>query len=145
MREMLKGMSLSDKKVLFSSFDQEKDQLTKIEDRRTTFLQLVTEWGYKTPTDFLIEGEIIPNPTVKKPRTKITDEVRQNIVTDLKSGTMTTKQISDKYGITTDSIYNIKGKAGLTKPRTKKVPSPSVNVPNQTVSDSDKSPLPLAT
>jgi transposase-like protein len=124
---MFKDMSLLEKKEFISQMTEENNKVTKIEGHRTTFLQLVTEWGYKTPMDFLIEAEFIPNPSVKKPRVKITDEVRQKVVTDIKSG-VSTKEISLKYGVTEDSVYNIKGKSGLTKQRTKTVPSPSVTV-----------------
>lgn len=122
------GKSLSEKKELLSLMTEENNKVTVLEDRRKTFQDLLNQWGYKSPTDFLIECEFIPNPSVKKPRVKITDEVRQNIVTDLKSG-VPTKEISSKYGVTEDAIYNIKGKSGLTKPRTKTTPSPSVTVP----------------
>lgn len=148
MWEVLCGMTLSDRKVFFSQMEGEKSKVTVLEDRRKTFDDLLNQWGYKSPTDFLIECEFIPNPTVKKPRVKITDEVRRNIVTDL-TNKVPTKEISTKYGVTEDAIYNIKGKSGLTKPKTKKVPTPTVTVnpttvPTPTVSDAEKSPSPLA-
>lgn len=148
MWEVLCGMTLSDRKVFFSQMEGEKSKVTVLEDRRKTFDDLLNQWGYKSPTDFLIECEFIPNPTVKKPRVKITDEVRRNIITDL-TNKVPTKDISTKYGVTEDAIYNIKGKSGLTKPKTKKVPTPTVTVnpttvPTPTVSDAEKSPSPLA-
>jgi hypothetical protein len=135
--------------------EEEKSKVSVLEDRRTKFQDLLNQWGYKSPTDFLIECEFIPNPSVKKPRVKITDEVRRNIITDL-TNKVPTKDISTKYGVTEDAIYNIKGKAGLTKPKTKKVPTPtvpvgpttvptpSVNLPTTTVSESEKSSSLLA-
>ena len=146
--DILKGMSLSDRKVFFSQMDGEKSKVTVLEDRRTKFQDLLNQWGYKSPTDFLIECEFIPNPTVKKQRVKITDEVRRNIVADL-TNKVPTKDISSKYGVTEDAIYNIKGKAGLTKPKTKKVPTPTVTVnpttvPTTPVSESEKNTTPLA-
>ena len=133
MWDLLKGMSLSDRKVFFSQMEGEKSKVTVLEDRRKTFQDLLSQWGYKSPTHFLIECEFIPNPSVNKPRVKITDEVRRNIVTDL-TNKVPTKDISTKYGVTEDAIYNIKGKSGLTKPKTKKVPTTTtVTVPTPTV------------
>lgn len=124
-REMLKGMSLSQKEEFFSTYDGEKDQVAKVKERRTTFLNIVKEWGYPSPTDFLIDGEFIPNPNLKRPRTVIDEVIRKNIIEDLKLG-VKTKEISSKYGVTPDAIYNIKGKASLTTPRKKKdEPTPS--------------------
>ena len=120
-REMFKNMSLSDRNEVINSFNQEKDKLGKVEERRTTFIQLVKDWGYTSPTDFLIEGEFIPNPTVKRPRTVITDDLHQNISNDLKVGTMTSREISEKHKVTESSVDTIKRKMGLTKPRKPKV------------------------
>ena len=147
MWDLLKGMSLSDRKVFFSQMEGEKSKVTVLEDRRKTFQDLLSQWGYKSTTDFLIECEFIPNPTVKKPRVKITDEVRRKIVTDL-TNKVPTKEISTKYGVTEDAIYNIKGKSGLTKPKTKKVPTPTVTVnpttvPTPTVSESPSNVIPM--
>ncbi|HEY4246204.1 MAG TPA: helix-turn-helix domain-containing protein [Lacunisphaera sp.] len=141
-RVLLSGMTLSQKKEFLSKMAEETNKVTQIDDRRTTFLNQLNEWGYTSPTDFLIECEFIPNPLVKKSRVKITDDVRQNVVTDLKSG-VSTKEISIKYGITEDSVYNIKGKCGLTKPRTKTVQTPSVTVPipTESVTPSNVSPM----
>lgn len=132
MWDLLKGMSLSDRKVFFSQMEGEKSKVTVLEDRRTKFQDLLNQWGYKSPTDFLIECEFITNPSVKKSRVKITKEVRKNIISDLRKE-VPTKEISTKYGVTEDAIYNIKGKSGLTKPKTKKVPTPTVTVPTPTV------------
>ena len=117
-REMSENISLSQCNEYLAIFTQTKDNLVKVGNRVTTFLQMVTEWGYSSPTDFLIEGGIIPNPNLKRPRTKISDETRLNIVNDLKSG-KSTKEISSKYGVTDDAVYNIKGKEHLTKSREK--------------------------
>ena len=112
-----------------------QEKLLKKKDHRSTFLKLVTDSGYGSPTEYLIELGYIPNPSVKKSRVKITDEVRQNIVNDL-TNKVSTKDISSKYGVTEDSVYNIKGKNGLTKPKTKKVPTTTVPIPSESVSPS---------
>lgn len=127
-REMLKNMSLSSRSEFISTLDQDKEQIKTVMNRRNTFIQTVTDWGYSTPTDFLIECEFIPNPTVKRPRTVITDDLRQMIISDLKLGTMTSKEVSGKHHVPVSSVDNIKGDLGLTKQR-KKMDDPTPSSP----------------
>ncbi len=44
-RDVLKGMTLSQKKDFLSKMMEENNRVMKIEERKTTFLQLVSEWG----------------------------------------------------------------------------------------------------
>ncbi len=88
---------------------------------RTQIEKMSSESGSPTVKDFLIRLGYVPDPTVKRPRTKIDPVKREEIVRDLKSGTLTTNEISQRYGVTVDAVYNIKSKVGLTKPREKVV------------------------
>jgi cytochrome oxidase assembly protein ShyY1 len=107
----LNGMSREDVFRLLSVLGEWKTDDDKNSVYRTDIERMSKESGSPTVNDFLIRLGYIPNPTVKKPRVKITT----------------------KYGVTEDAIYNIKGKSGLTKPKTKKVPTPTVTVPTPTV------------
>ena len=78
---------------------------------------------------------IVPNSKVKQPRSMINSVKREQIVSDLMEGTLSTKEISVKHGITVDSVYNIKGKAKLTSPKKKTDPTPSVTTPTTPPSD----------
>jgi hypothetical protein len=128
----LNGMSREDVFRLFSVLGEWKTDDDKNSVYRTDIERMSKESGSPTVNDFLIRLGYIPNPSVKKPRVKITDEVRRNIVADL-TNKVPTKDISTKYGVTEDAIYNIKGKNGLTKPKTKKVPTPTVSLNPTTV------------
>lgn len=119
-REMFKNMSLSDRNEVINSFNQEKDKLGKVEERRNTFIQLVKDWGYTSPTDFLIEGEFIPNPTVKRPRTYIDPITREKVLERSREG-KTTKEISTELGVHRDTIYSIRSTNGLSQKRKPKV------------------------
>lgn len=123
-REMFKNMSLSQRMEVIETITQEGDQVRKVEERRKTFIQTVTDWGYSSPTDFLIECEFISNPSVKRQR--MGKETRLKVVEDIKSKTLTNQQISEKHGVSVDSVYNIRSKEGLsTNPRTKSEPTQS--------------------
>lgn len=137
-------MSLSQKKDFINVVTQEKDQVEKIDEYRTKFINLVKEWGFDSTQTFLIQGEFLPNPNVKRPRTKIDLDTRQKIVDDLKSGTLSTNEISSRYGVTVDAVYNIKSKVGLTKPREMKMEqTPTVTPPTpQTVGNPTTVPTP---
>ena len=124
----LNGMSREDVFRLLSVLGEWKTDDDKNSVYRTDIERMSKESGSPTVNDFLIRLGYIPNPTVKKPRVKITDEVRRNIITDL-TNKVPTKDISTKYGVTEDAIYNIKGKSGLTKPKTTKVPTPTTENP----------------
>ena len=124
----LNDMSREDVFRLLSVLGEWKTDDDKNSVYRTDIERMSKESGSPTVNDFLIRLGYIPNPTVKKPRVKITDEVRRNIVTDL-TNKVPTKEISTKYGVTEDAIYNIKGKSGLTKPKTTKVPTPPTENP----------------
>jgi transposase-like protein len=138
-------MTLSQKMEYFSQMDEEKSKVIVLKDRQTKFQDLLNQWGYKSPTEFLIECEFITNPSVKKTRTVISKEVRQNIVTDL-NNKVPTKDISSKYGVTDDTVYKIKGEEKLTKPKTKKVPTTTtVTVPTPTTDNPTTVPTPTVT
>ena len=123
------------------TLELKRTKIVRNRDVRSKFDNQVKDWGYNSITEFFIELKYIPDPTVKRPRTKITKETKEKIEVDLKLGTMSTKEISVKYGITEDSVYNIKGKKGLTKQRIKKVSVPSVTVPTESVSPSNVTPM----
>ena len=119
-REMFKNMSLSNRNEVINSINQEKDRLGKVEERRTTFIQLVKEWGYTSPTEFLIEGEFIPNPTAKRPRTHIDPITRSKVLERTREG-KTTKEISTELGVHRDTVYSIRSTNGLSQKRKPKV------------------------
>lgn len=120
-------------------FTERKVRLDKVKDHKTHFLKMVEEWGYKTPTDFLTEVGITPKP--KKERKKISDEDRQKIISDLTEGKLSNKEVSKKYGITMDSVYNIRAKNGLTSPKKKTEETPTPIVPP---SDTPSEQTPMA-
>ena len=128
----LRGMSRNEVLQLLQVLGEWKSDDDKDTTYRNEIERMSSESGSPTVNDFLIRLGYITNPSVKKPRVKISDEVRRNIVTDL-TNKVPTKDISTKYGVTEDSVYNIKGKSGLTKPKTKNVPTPTVTVNPTTV------------
>jgi hypothetical protein len=141
----LNGMSREDVFRLLSVLGEWKTDDDKNTVYRTDIERMSKESGSPTVKDFLIRLGYIPNPSVKKTRTVITKEVRQNIVTDLKNG-VPTKDISSKYGVKDDSIYKIKGEEKLTKPKTKKVPTTTtVTVPTPTTDNPTTVPTPTVT
>lgn len=135
-RELDESKSLEMIESEMNRLIQEKSKVLQKRDHRTTFLKNLTEWGYGSPTEFIIQMGFIPPPSVKKPRTVITEELRQKVVEDLKLGTMTSKEVSVKHGIPVSSVDNIKGHSGLTKPRTK-----TVKTPTESVSPSNVTPM----
>ena len=144
-RELDETKSLEIIESEMKCLEQKKTKLLKKKENRQTFLNNVTEWGYGSPTEFLIEMGYFPNPSVKKTRTVISKEVREKIITDLKNK-VPTKEISSTYGVTDDTVYNIKGEEGLTKPKTKKVPTTTtVTTPTVTVSPTTDNPSTVQT
>jgi hypothetical protein len=139
--EMLERMSLADRKKFVGVFEDTKTQFTKVETQLGQFGKLVEEWGYGSVKDFLMTGEFLRNPNKRRPRTVISDETRQSIIGDLRSGSLKTWEISEKHNVPMDSIYNIKSKSGLTKVKGKVV----TGITPSSTEIIDKVPLPLAT
>lgn len=61
-----------------------------------------------------------PAGASKKKRTKITDELRAQVVAAMKEGGKTTNEIAKEFGISVPSVANIKKAAGLTRNSGKK-------------------------
>jgi hypothetical protein len=120
-RQELKRMSRVDILERRRILDEWEVNDTKDTQYRTEIDKMSSEVGCGSVNEFLIRLGYLPDPSIKKPKTKIDSVKRQEIVNDLKLGTMPTKEISLKYGVTVDAVYNVKSKAGLTKRREKVV------------------------
>ena len=144
--EMIGRTNLANRKKFVGVFEGTKTQLDKIENELSQFEKMVVGWGYKTPKDFLMNGEVIRNPNKRRPRTVITDETRRAIVEDVKSGLLKTREISEKHNVPENSVYNIKSKNGLTRKRGLKLvpPTPPSVPPTDSVNGPDDGTLPIA-
>lgn len=107
---------------LLLTVTEKKESDRKIQSKHVDFETFTKSQGSNSPKEYLIMLGYLPNPDLKRPRIIITDEIRKMIVKDL-IDKVPTHTISERYDVTEDSVYNIKGKNGLTKNRIK---SPSV-------------------
>jgi nucleoid-associated protein YgaU len=58
------------------------------------------------------------DPTTPRRRVKITPELREAIIADLRDARGTAAEIAARHGVSVPSVSNIKRQAGLTSPRT---------------------------
>jgi hypothetical protein len=114
-------------------YDEWKEHDKRNTQDRAEIEKMSSERGCGSVNEYLIVLGYLPDPTVKRPRTKIDPVKREEIVKDLKLGTLSTNDISLKYGVTVDAVYNIKSEAGLAIRREKVILTTTVVTPTSTV------------
>jgi len=111
-------LSLDYLRAVIAVHEENEKKKVQIESHRQWFLDGSVGFGYSTPEEFLKTMGFIKTGSTKGTRKRIDPVTRESIVQSLKLG-KPTSEIANEFGVTPDSVYSIKSKAGLSTPRKK--------------------------